>query len=172
MSNSTDLLNRNSTYAEHHNPELTPMPKHNVIVVSCLDARTDPAHFLGLEPGDALVLRTVGGRVTEEVIDQVAFVSTLVDTMFGDDAPAIEVVVCHHTKCGAGMLADPGFSQVYADRIGSSAAAVAAHAVTDPAATAATDVDRLRASPKLAGVSVAGYVLNLDSGLLESLRVS
>lgn len=169
MTNLADLLERNSTYAQHHRAQ-SPFPQFNAIVVSCLDPRTDPAHFLGMEAGDALVLRTVGGRVTEEVIDEVAFVATLLETMRGAEAPPIDVVVCHHTQCGSAIFDDPTFRVNYANRIGADPDSLTDHAVTDPAATVRVDVDRLRTSSKLpSSIAVSGYVFDVESGALTEL---
>ena len=61
-----DLLERNRTLARTFTGgELPIRPRFGQLVLSCVDARTDPAHYLGLEPGDAVVMRTLGGRVTE-----------------------------------------------------------------------------------------------------------
>ena len=65
------LLQRNEAYAQHHEP-LAPLPTLNTIVISCVDARIDPAHILGLAPGEAVVLRNAGGRVTDAVLQDIA----------------------------------------------------------------------------------------------------
>lgn len=165
MPDLTNLLQRNIAYATHHEA-LDPFPQFNAIIVSCLDPRTDPAHFLGMESGDALVIRTVGGRVTEDVIDQVAFVASLIETMRGD-APTIDVVVCHHTQCGSAIFDDPTFRANYGARIDADPDSLESHAVTDPTTTVQIDVDRLRSSFKLgSSINVSGYVFDVESGAL------
>ena len=102
MSNISPLLERNKEFARTGaHTGLTPVPKYKVFVVACMDGRVDPAHILGIDPGDALVMRNAGGRVTDEVIREVAFIATLTETLFGDDAPPFEVAVIHHTRCGS-----------------------------------------------------------------------
>src|SRR5690349_2249942 len=93
-------------------------PRLRLFVITCLDPRTDPAHFLGLELSDAMVVRNVGGRVTPEVIRDIAFISQIVENAL-PDGPLFEVAVIHHTQCGAAALADDDFRRRYADRIGS-----------------------------------------------------
>src|SRR4051794_30449582 len=56
-------------------------PKLSLFVITCLDPRTDPAHFLGLGLSDAMVVRNVGGRVTPEVINDVAFIGQLAESV-------------------------------------------------------------------------------------------
>jgi carbonic anhydrase len=115
-------------------------------------------------------MRNAGGRVTAEVIDEIAFIATLTETMFGDEAPAFEVAVIHHTGCGTGFLADATFRRTYADRIGADEADLASHAVTDPTTSVRTDVDRLLATPGLpARVSVTGHVYDIDTGLVSTV---
>lgn len=171
MTNLAPLIDRNREFAAAGAHEgLTPIPRHQVFVVTCMDGRVDPAHILGAELGDALVMRNAGGRVTSEVIDEIAFVATLTETMFGDEAPPFEVAVIHHTGCGTGFLADEGFRRTYADRIGADEADLAAHAVTDPTASVRTDVERLLATPGLpARVSVTGHVYDVDTGLVTTV---
>ena len=83
-------------------------PNLRLFVITCLDPRVDPAHVLGLELSDAMVVRNVGGRVTPEVINDVAFISQISENVL-PDGPLFEVAVIHHTQCGAGALADDTF---------------------------------------------------------------
>lgn len=171
MSPINPLLERNRTFAEGGGHEgLAPMPNHQVFVISCMDARVDPAHFLGVGPGDAMVMRNAGGRVTDDVINEVVFIASLTETLLGDDAPSFEVAVVHHTGCGTGFLADPDFRRGFAERIGGDEAELAGHAVTDPAATVVADVERLRASPLIpARFTASGHVYDIDTGLVTTV---
>ena len=72
-------------------------PKLRLFVITCLDPRVDPAHFLGLGLSDAMVVRNVGGRVTPEVINDVAFIGQLAENLV-PDGPLFEVAVIHHTQ--------------------------------------------------------------------------
>jgi hypothetical protein len=88
MSNISPLLERNKEFARTGvHIGLAPVPKYKVFVVTCMDGRVDPAHILGVDSGDALVMRNAGGRVTDEVIREVAFIATLTETLFAEDAP-------------------------------------------------------------------------------------
>jgi len=98
------LLGRNRAFAHsggHHDVPL--VPRQQLFVITCLDPRTDPAAFLGLQGGDAMVIRNAGGRVTPRVVDDVAFISYLAETMVGADGPLFEVAIVHHTECGTGF---------------------------------------------------------------------
>jgi len=171
MSNITPLLERNKKFARTGaDVGLKPVPRHKCFVVTCMDGRVDPAHILGLDPGDALVMRNAGGRVNDEVIREVAFIATLTETLFGDAAPPFEVAVIHHTECGSGFLADDDFRRGFADRVGASEQELATQAVTDPAQSVRADVEALLASPLLPGrMSVSGHVYDVTTGLVTTV---
>jgi carbonic anhydrase len=171
MSNLDPLLERNQEFARIGTHQgLSPMPSHQLFVVSCIDSRVDPAHILGAGPGDALVLRNAGGRVTNEVIDEIAFIAALAENMFGDDAPPFEVAVIHHTACGTRFLADDVFRRRFAARIDADETGLAAAAVTDPIESVKRDVAKLLASPLVPSrVAVSGHVYDVDTGLVETV---
>jgi carbonic anhydrase len=144
-------------------------PNLRLFVITCLDPRTDPAHFLGLDLSDAMVVRNVGGRVTPEVINDVAFIGQLAETALAD-GPLFEVAVIHHTQCGTGALADDTFRHRYAERIGVEESTLREHAVLDPTATVTRDVERLRSAPAISPrVTVSGHVYDVVTGLVETV---
>ena len=170
MSRLAPLLERNRTFAEAGGHDgMTAMPNHQLFVISCMDHRVDPAHILGIDLGDALVLRNLGGRVSDETIRDIAFIAALTETMFGDEAPFFEVAIIHHTDCGSRFLADENFRHSFADRTGAGERDLAAEAVTDPTQSVRTDVKALLASPLLPGrVSVSGHIYDVASGLVTT----
>jgi carbonic anhydrase len=144
-------------------------PRLSLFVITCLDPRVDPAHVLGLDLGDAIVVRNVGGRVTPEVINDVAFIGQIAETLL-PGGPLFEIAVIHHTQCGAGALADDDFRHRYAERIGAEESSLREHAVLDPTATVTHDVERLRSAPAIsARVSVSGHVYDVVTGLVETI---
>jgi carbonic anhydrase len=144
-------------------------PNLRLFVLTCLDPRVDPAHFLGLELSDAMVVRNVGGRVTPEVINDIAFVGQIAENVL-PDGPLFEVAVIHHTQCGAGALADDNFRRGYAQRIGADESALRDHAVLDPAATVTSDVQRLRSATAIPPrVTVSGHVYDVTTGLVQTI---
>jgi carbonic anhydrase len=144
-------------------------PNLRLFVITCLDPRVDPAHFLGLGLGDAIVVRRAGGRVTPEVINDVAFVCQLAENTL-PDGPLFEVAVIHHTQCATSALADDAFRSRYAERIGADESSLRERAVLDPAATVTLDVERLRAARAISPrVTVSGHVYDVATGLIETL---
>lgn len=171
MTHLTPFLERNRTFALTGAHEgLTPMPVHQLIVVTCMDGRVDPAHILGVELGDALVVRNAGGRVTNDVLQEIAFIGLVTDMMFGDEAPPFEVAVIHHTSCGSAFLADAEFRAGLAARTGADESDLLGAAVTDPDESVAHDLDRLRRSGVLPErASISGHVYDIDTGLVRSV---
>jgi carbonic anhydrase len=171
MSNNiVTALERNHAFAAAGGHEgAVVFPALRLFVITCLDPRVDPAHFLGLGLSDAIVVRNVGGRVTPEVINDIAFISQITESVL-PDGPLFEVAVIHHTQCGTGALADDAFRRRYAQRIGTDEQTLRDHAVLDPRATVTADVERLRAAPEIsARVPVSGHVYDVVSGLVETV---
>ncbi len=168
MTRMTLLLERNDQFARTYTPAHLGPPAVQVLVVTCLDDRVDPAIVLGLQLGDAPVIRNAGGRVTAAVIDDIACLEFLAEQLFaGQDAAdtLFEVAVIHHTQCGTGFLADPSFRHQAAAATGLPEAVLEASAVTDPHLTVTADVERLLTSPLLSSkVSVSGHVYDISTG--------
>lgn len=163
-------LERNRAFAAAggHQDALV-FPNLGLFVITCCDPRTDPAHFLGLGLSDAIVVRNTGGRVTPEVINDVAYLGQIAETAL-PDGPLFEVAVIHHTQCGTGALADDTFRRRYAKRISADEAALREHAVLDPAATVTRDVERLRSAPAISPrVTVSGHVYDVNTGLVQTV---
>jgi len=163
-------LERNRTFAAAGGHEgAVVFPNLRLFVITCLDPRVDPAHFLGLGLGDGMVVRNVGGRVTREVINDVAYIGQITESVV-PEGPLFEVAVIHHTQCGSAALADDAFRRRYAERIGVEESTLREHAVLDPAATVARDVGRLRSAPAISPrVTVSGHVYDVLTGLVETV---
>lgn len=166
MSNMTELLDRNHRFAELFDVgDLAIRPRMPMIIVTCLDARVDPAHFLGLELGDALVVRNAGGRITPAVLQDLVILGVLAATVPGPSGMQLELVVIQHTDCGLARLADPATRQMAAERLSLMEEEVAAMAITDPAASVRREIERLRATAGTPDqMVVSGYVYDVADG--------
>src|SRR5205823_13674268 len=125
MTKMTSLLERNEQFARTYTPAALGVPAQPVFILTCLDHRVDPAIVLGLQLGDAPVIRNAGGRVTQAVIEDISFLAFLAGQLLGagpDTGDSLfEVAVLHHTQCGTGFLADPDFRAQAAESTGISA---------------------------------------------------
>jgi carbonic anhydrase len=172
MTRMTALLGRNEQFARTYTPTALGIPAQQMLIVTCLDHRVDPAIVLGLQLGDAPVIRNAGGRVTQAVIDDIAYLAFLADQLFADQRAAdtlFEVAVIHHTQCGTGFLADADFRRRAAAATGLAEAVLEASAVADPHTTVAADVQQLLTWPSLPPkVSVSGHVYDVGTGRLTT----
>ena len=173
MTRLSPLLERNEQFARTYTPVPLGPPSAQVVVVTCLDHRVDPAITLGLRLGEAPVVRNAGGRVTQAVIEDLAYLAFLAGQLFGGqlaDDGLFEVAVIHHTQCGTSFLADPGFRRQAAEATGLSEAVLEASAVADPHTTVRADVERLLTSPLLSPkVSVSGHVYDIETGRVTTI---
>lgn len=169
----TPLLEHNEQFARTFTPVPLGLPKAQVIVVTCLDHRIAPENTLGLELGDAPVLRNAGGRVTQPVIEEIAYLTFLGRRLAGGPTaadPRVEVAVIHHTQCGTGFLADPAFRREASEATGVDEAALEASAVANPYETVKADVDLLLSSPLLPPtIGVSGHVYDVETGRVTTV---
>jgi carbonic anhydrase len=170
----TPLLDRNEQFARDFTPLPLGLPKAAVIVLACLDHRVDPAITLGLQLGDAPVLRNAGGRVTPATVEELAYLAYLGRRLAAGrgltDPPGVEIAVLQHTQCGTGFLADPDFRRAASEATGVAEDALAATAVADPRTTVVTDVELLLASPLLPpNLTVSGHVYDVDTGRVSTV---
>jgi carbonic anhydrase len=173
MSNIDHLLDRNRAFAgtdaRRDVPVLPFLPRQGLYIVTCIDCRVDPAQILGIEIGDALVQRNIGGRVTPAVIQDIAYAAYLVETK-APQGPWFEVAVIHHTDCGSTLLADDELRHGYAQRIGVDERTLAETPVLDPARTVRTDVQRVLWAAEIPPhVPVSGHVYDVETGLVATV---
>lgn len=168
MSNTATLLDRNRLFADDFaGADLPVLPKLRTVVLTCVDARVDPAHVLGLELGDAVVMRNNGGRVTQEVVQEIAALAFLVSKMDGPQRGPFELVIMQHTQCGAERFADPALQRALKEHVGVD---VSALAITDHEASLREDIERLRNAPEVPGyVVVSGYLYDVRHGLIREV---
>lgn len=142
------------------------MPRLQTIVIGCVDPRIDPAAVLGLELGDALVIRNLGGRFTLDTFQTLAALRLIADAEGVAPGPGWNLIVLQHTDCGLTRLGgQPG---LLANVFGVDPADLAAKAVNDPVAAVAVDVAAVKANPFLpAAFLVSGLVYDVATGLVN-----
>jgi len=134
-------------------------PAKEFAVVTCMDARLDPYEILGLEHGDAHVIRNAGGIVTDDVIRSLAISQRLLGTR--------EVVLIQHTGCGLLTISDEDFARGLREETGTEPD-WSAGAFLDLDENVRASVARLEADPFTIG-SVRGYVYELEAGRLREV---
>jgi len=167
------LTQRNQEFAAHQfSAGLPLMPSLRVMIISCADPRVDPANVLGLNPGEAVVIRNVGGRITPGTLQNMALLQAV-----GEQGPNVvpqsaaapgdfNLIVLHHTQCGITRLVDK--PEMLASYFGIDLVQLADKAVSDPHASVVVDVAALKANPMLpANWTVTGLVYDVTTGLVE-----
>jgi carbonic anhydrase len=173
MSNIEALLGRNKAFADggawRNTPRLPFLPFKGLYVITCIDPRTDPADFLGLEFAEAMVARTVGGRVTDAVIQDLSYIGYLVEAK-APEGPYFEAAVIHHTDCGSRLLEDPVLRHGFAERSGYDEQKLAGVPATVPAETVRADVGKIVAAPQISPrITASGHVYDTATGLIETI---
>jgi carbonic anhydrase len=161
------LVERNDEFVETRFASGLPiLPRLRTLVLGCVDPRVDPAHVFGLDVGDAAVIRNVGGRVTPDVLTELALLGRLAQTLVGEAAPVIDLIVLQHTDCGITRLQDP--PDALADFFGVDPADLGAKRVTDPRAAVAADLAVLRDAPSIAArYRATGAVYDVATGRVD-----
>lgn len=159
------LLERNAAFAQNFTPDTTMMPALGAMVITCADPRVDPAHILGLQRGEALVIRNVGGRVTPATVQTIAMLGAIAQNEGVDPGAAgLEIIVLQHTDCGITRLHNhPG---ALADSFGIDASELESKSIDDPRAAVSIDLAALRAVLP-AGITLTGLLYDVDTGEVE-----
>jgi carbonic anhydrase len=164
MSVLPDFLTANAQYASNFSKGDLPVPPdRHVAVLTCMDARLDPAKFLGLEEGDAHVIRNAGGRADEDALRSLIISQQLLGTN--------EVVVIHHTDCGMLTFTNDVMHGLLAERFGNSGEAIDFLPFSDLAESVRDDVATIRNSPFIPNdIPVSGFIYDVHTGKLEAVN--
>jgi carbonic anhydrase len=162
MSVTDELLANNETYASQFDKGDLPLPPaKKVAVVACMDARLDPARVLGLEEGDAHVIRNAGGVVTDDEIRSLAISQRLLGTE--------EIVLIHHTDCGMLTFSDDDFRRSIQEETGIKPE-WAAEAFGDLDEDVRQSIARIKASPFVPRKdAIRGFVYEVETGRLREV---
>lgn len=186
MSIRDEVLHANEEYAASFGAkaDLAVPPARGFAILTCMDARLDPAKYAGLSEGDAHVIRNAGGRASDDAIRSLVISYKLLGTA--------EWFVIHHTNCGMEFFTDEimrsllassletaalgadGFHDVGAGPGSAEASYVDWLTIADSAGSVVDDVSRIRAHPLVPGrIPVYGYIYDVTTGrLVEVLEAS
>ena len=162
MSVTDQLLQNNRRWAEGFDiPKLSSRPGKKVAVVACMDARFLPSRVLGIEEGDAHIIRNAGGVVTDGEIRSLAISQHLLGTE--------EIVLIHHTDCGLEGLDESEIRARFRDAAGVEPPwSVDAFANVDESVR--ESIHRITQSPFIAHKNVRGFVYDVTDGSLREVE--
>ncbi len=159
MSVTDELLANNATYAEGFSGALPLPPARKVAVVACMDARLHVPAILGLDEGDAHIIRNAGGVVTDDTVRSLAISQRLLGTE--------EIVLIHHTDCGMLTFTDDEFAQSLENDTGRRPT-WAPEAFSDLDTDMRQSIERIKSDPFVPNQdSVRGFVFDVASGELR-----
>ena len=161
MSSTDELVSNNSSYAAGFTKGNLPLPPaKKVAVLACMDARLDPAKALGLQEGDAHVIRNAGGVASEDAVRSLVISQRLLGTE--------EIILVHHTDCGMETFSDDAVKeQIRADTgLRPSFALEAFPKVEDDVKQTAA---RIRANPFVPKKNIRGFVYEVETGRLREI---
>ena len=185
MSVLSDVLSANETYASTFGVkgELALPPARQFAILTCMDARLDPAKYAGLSEGDAHVIRNAGGRASDDAIRSLVISYKLLGTK--------EWFVIHHSNCGMefftdevmrGLLASSletaalgadGFTDVGTGPGSAEGQYIDWLTIADNAASVVDDVTRIRNHPLVpAGIPIYGYIYDVATGRLVEVEAA
>ena len=175
MNNLDLMLKHNKDHAAHKSasgvlmPSLPKsLPHVKAVIIGCADMRVDPSDVLGIKPGEAVVIRNIGGRITPGLLEELGLLGRI-----GQVAGAIpggggefHLIVLHHTDCGITRLVkDPAMLAHYFQIPETE---VETKSVPDPRKSVAVDVAALRAIPALPDAwLISGLVYDVATGLVD-----
>jgi carbonic anhydrase len=171
MSEINNLYDRNHRFAVGFDQaELAILPRFSTVILTCIDARVDPAHFLDLKLGDAIVLRNAGGRVTEAVERELAILFAIANQVADGEPPELSLAIIHHSDCGLERLASPQAQEAISQRSGVDLAVLQSLGIADHNQSLVDDVDRLQRSNLVPDeLVVSAHLYNVKSGRINQV---
>ncbi|CAM3240235.1 carbonic anhydrase [Streptococcus pluranimalium] len=164
MSYFNNFMLANQAYVALHGEEHLPIrPKTKVAIVTCMDSRLHVAQALGLALGDAHILRNAGGRVTDDMIRSLVISQQQLGTR--------EIVVLHHTDCGAQTFTNPEFHEQLQRDLGVDVSDKDFLPFTDIEESVREDMQLLKDSPLIPEeVIINGAVYDVDTGRMTEVK--
>jgi carbonic anhydrase len=161
MSTTDDVLRNAEQYSSSFDKGDLPMPPgRKLAVVACMDARLIPTRVLGLNEGDAHVIRNAGGVVTDDTIRSLAISQHKLGTE--------EIILIHHTDCGMLTFKDDEFREELEEQTGAKPS-WAAESFSDLDRDLRQSIQRIRNSPFIPNKNVRGFVYEVETGKLREV---
>ncbi|CAB4668370.1 unannotated protein [freshwater metagenome] len=158
-----DIFSANAQYVkEFQSSALTGQAARGLAIVTCIDSRIAPLAIMGMQPGDAKIIRNAGARVTEDVLRTLVLATHLLNVS--------RILVMPHTDC---RMASGTESEIHAaifEKSGVDTRSVEIRTVRDPLKALEVDLDRIRSFPLLASnIEVAGAIFDVATGALNRI---
>ncbi|WP_255551349.1 carbonic anhydrase [Granulicella sp. dw_53] len=162
------ITQRNDAFVSaRHSASLKIIPSTKTILIGCLDPRVDPMDVLGLKPGEAAIIRNIGGRMNPALVETLILLPAVAKAAGQEMGLGWNLVILHHTDCGiigCYKLAP----DLLAAHLGVTRSELDSMAITDPRKAVAMDIAAYKANPALpAGFMISGLVYDISTGKIE-----
>jgi carbonic anhydrase len=166
----TELLARNERFVEDSFTDgLKIIPSMKTLILGCVDPRVDPMDIFHLAPGEAAIIRNVGGRVNPSLVETMTILQTVSAAGGSPLGAGWNLIVLQHTKCGI-VGCYHHAPKLLAPYMGVDDSALDSLAITDPYQAVKVDVEALRANTEIpGGFTVSGLVYDVDTGRIETV---
>jgi carbonic anhydrase len=163
MDKFADLFEANSEFVKSFkSQELTGEARKGLAIITCMDSRIDPLRIVGMQPGDAKILRNAGARVTEDVLRTLVLATYLLNVN--------RVLVMPHTDCRMASGTEDEIHAAIKERSGVDTRGIEIRTVKDQVAALNADLVRIKSFPLLPGeLAVTGAIYDVKSGKLNPL---
>jgi carbonic anhydrase len=150
-----------------HSAELKIIPSTKTILIGCLDPRVDPTDILRLKPGEAAIIRNIGGRINSAVVETLTLLPVVSKAAGQEMGPGWNLVILHHTDCGI-IGCYKHAPDLLAAHLGVPRSQLDAMAITDPCKAVAIDVAAYKANPDIpGGFMISGLVYDIATGKIK-----
>jgi carbonic anhydrase len=162
------IVQRNEEFARTgHSAGLKIIPSTKTILICCLDPRVDPMDVLGLKPGEAAIIRNIGGRINPALVETLILLPNVAKAAGQEIGPGWNLVVMHHTECGI-IGCYKHAPDLLATHLGVARSELDSMAVTDPRKAVAMDIAAYKANQEIpGGFMISGLVYDVSSGKIE-----
>jgi len=157
-----DVLSANDAYTQEFRLSgLEPVAARGLAVLTCMDSRIEPLDMLGLRPGDAKILRNAGARVTDDVLATLVVARHLLGVE--------RLMLIAHTDCRMVATDDDALRQAIAGAGGPDTSDLAFRTTPSQDSALRDDLARIEAFGRLAGLTVGGFLYDVDTGRLAQV---
>ena len=162
MTGFEDIFTANAQYVKDFQlSALTGQAARGLAIVTCIDSRIAPLAIMGMQPGDAKIIRNAGARVTDDVLRTLVLATHLLNVS--------RILVMPHTDCRMASGTEAEIHAAILEKSGVDTRSIEIRTVSDPLEALEIDLDRIRSFPLLAAnIEVAGAIFNVRTGELRS----
>lgn len=163
----TITLRNEKFVSDGYSADLKIIPSTKTIIIGCLDPRVDPMDILGLKPGEAAIIRNIGGRINPALVETMILLPVVTKAAGQEMGAGWTLVILHHTECGI-IGCYKHAPDLLAAHLGVPRSELESMSVTDARKAVAMDVAAYKANNDIpSGFMISGLVYDVSTGKIE-----